>query len=49
MQVVRRPRLRLARTDAGWHWTLIAPNGEVVAVSESYTTRLAARKGIADA
>lgn len=43
---MKRPRFRLLRTDAGVHFVLVAPNGEIVLTSEVYTSLAAARKGI---
>lgn len=45
--MIKRPRFSLAEKPGGWHWNLHAPNGEIVATSESYSTRDAARQGIA--
>lgn len=45
---MRRPRFVLAQTATGaWYFTLHAPNGECVLVSEMYESKQAARKGIA--
>ncbi len=36
----------LTRTDAGFHFNLLATNGRVIATSESYKTKAAALNGI---
>lgn len=37
----------LTRSESGsFHFTLVAPNGEVIATSESYATKGAAQNGI---
>lgn len=39
------PKFEIYTDTAGWHrWRLKAGNGEIVATSESYTTRSSARK-----
>lgn len=44
--VLRRPRFRLIETAAGFHFTLVAPNGEPILSSESYPDEDSALKGI---
>lgn len=44
---MRRPRFLTHHGTGGWWFTLVAPNGETVLVSEQYGSRQAARKGIA--
>lgn len=40
-------RYVLTRAESGsFHFTLIAPNGEIIATSESYATKGAAQNGI---
>lgn len=37
----------LTKSDAGsFHFTLVSPNGEVIATSQTYTTKGAAQNGI---
>lgn len=44
---MRRPRFEVRQTATGWHFVLIAPNGEPVLTSEVYTSRQACREGVA--
>jgi uncharacterized protein YegP (UPF0339 family) len=45
---VSRPRFTVRpAAGGGYYFTLIAPNGEVIATSEVYADRQGARKGIA--
>jgi uncharacterized protein YegP (UPF0339 family) len=45
---MRRPRFVIEQGASGaWHFTLVAPNGEIVLQSETYPTKRLARKGIA--
>lgn len=34
--------------EAGWYWVLVAGNGEVVSVSETYTRRADAERAVKD-
>ncbi|WP_433259589.1 YegP family protein (plasmid) [Streptosporangium sp. CA-135522] len=39
-------RYVLKKTSAGFRFNLVAGNGEIIATSESYTTKASALKGI---
>lgn len=42
---MNRGKFVLIRTDAGWHFNLVAANGECIMTSEVYESRQAAEKG----
>lgn len=39
-------RFDIARTSSGWHARFVAPNGQTVWVTESYTRRVAAFQAV---
>ena len=39
-------KIKKASNNLHYYWTLQAPNGEIIAVSETYTSKVAAQHGI---